>query len=85
MKVGDEVIYKLSAFDGFYARNGKGGTRGVKEFKGKRIGVVVQVVEHDNQVRFIVVKPTKILSPVGCKPIKTCMDVVRPWEVKKRG
>lgn len=84
MKVGDNVIYKLSSYDKFFGKEGIS-VRGVTEFKGKRIGVVVQVVEHDNLVRYYVIKPEKILYPKGCKPVKGCMDTARPWEVRKRG
>lgn len=85
MKVGDEIIYKLSSFDSFFGRNGESAARGVKELVGKRIGVIVQVVEHDNHVWFYVIKPTKIISPKGCKPVQNCLDTVRPYEVRIHG
>lgn len=84
MNIGDEVIYKLSSYDKFYGKEGIS-QRGVAEYKGKRIGIVVQVVEHDSLVRYYVIKPLKIISPKGCKPVNGCMDTARPWEVKKRG
>ena len=43
------------------------------------------MVEHDNQVRFVVIKPYKIINPEGNKPLSNCMDTVRPWEVKELG
>lgn len=85
MKVGDNVIYKFSSFDNFFGRDGSCAARGVKEYRGTRIGIVVQVVEHDSLVRYYVIKPLKIISPKGCKPVNGCMDTARPWEVKKRG
>ena len=84
MKVGDNVAYTLSRYDKFYGKDGIS-SRGVSEYREKRYGVIVQVVEHDNLVRFVVIKPTKIIDPEGNKPLSNCMDVVRPWEVKKRG
>ena len=84
MKVGDNVVYMLSRYDKFYGKDGIS-LRGVAEYREKREGVIVQVVEHDNQVRFVVIKPTEILNPKGNKPLLNCMDVVRPWEVKERG
>lgn len=84
MKVGDNVVYMLSRYDKFYGKDGIS-SRGVSEYREKREGVIVQVVEHDNQVRFVVIKPTKIIDPEGIKPLLNCMDVVRPWEVKERG
>lgn len=84
MKVGDNVVYMLSRYDKFYGKDGIS-SRGVSEYREKRYGVIVQVIEHDNQVRFIVIKPTEIINPEGNKPLSNCMDVVRPWEVKKRG
>lgn len=84
MNIGEEVIYKLSSYDKFFGKEGIS-VRGVTEFKGKRIGIVVKVVSHDNHVWFYVIKPTKIISPEGCKPVQNCMDTARPWEVKKRG
>lgn len=84
MKVGDNVAYTLSRYDKFYGKDGIS-SRGVSEYREKRYGVIVQVVEHDNQVRFVVIKPTKIISPEGCKPVQNCMDTVRPWEVRKHG
>lgn len=85
MKVGDNVIYKFSSFDKFFGRDGTIAARGTAECKGKRIGVIVQVVEHDNLVRYYVIKPEKILYPKGCKPVKGCMDTARPWEVRYHG
>ena len=85
MNIGDEVIYKYSSFDNFFGRDGSCAARGVKEYKGTRIGIVVKVVSHDNQIRFYVIKPTKIISPEGCKPVQNCMDTVRPWEVRYHG
>lgn len=84
MKVGDNVVYMLSRYDRFYGKDGIP-SRGIAEYREKRYGVIVQVVEHYNQVRFVVIKPTKIIDPEGNKPLTNCMDVVRPWEVKKRG
>lgn len=84
MKVGDNVVYMLSRYDKFYGKDGIS-SRGVSEYREKREGVIVQVVEHDNKVRFVVIKPYKIISPEGIKPLSNCMDVVRPWEVKERG
>lgn len=84
MEAGDNVVYMLSRYDKFYGKDGISG-RGVSEYREKRYGVIVQVVEHDNQVRFVVIKPTKIINPEGNKPLSNCMDIVRPWEVKKRG
>lgn len=84
MKVGDNVIYKLSSYDKFFGKEGIS-QRGVAEYKGKRIGIIVQVVEHDNLVRYYVIKPLKIISPKGCKPVQNCMDTVRPWEVRYHG
>lgn len=84
MKVGDNVAYTLSRYDKFYGKDGIS-SRGVSEYREKRYGVIVQVVEHDNQVRFVVIKPTKIIDPEGNKPLSNCMDVVRSWEVRKRG
>lgn len=84
MKVGDNVIYKLSSYDKFYGKEGIS-QRGVTEFKGKRIGVVVQVVEHDNHVWFYVIKPTRIITPKGCKPLQNCLDTARPYEVRNYG
>lgn len=84
MKVGDNVIYKLSSYDKFFGKEGIS-VRGVTEFKGTRIGVVVQAVEHDNHVWFYVIKPTKIISPKGCKPVQNCLDTVRPYEVRIHG
>lgn len=84
MKVGDNVVYMLSRYDKFYGKDGIS-SRGVSEYREKRHGIIIQMVEHDNQVRFVVIKPTKIIDPEGNKPLSNCMDVVRPWEVKKRG
>lgn len=84
MKVGDNVVYMLSRYDKFYGKDGIS-SRGVSEYREKRYGVIVQVVEHDNQVRFVVIKPTEIINPKGNKPLSNCMDIVRPWEVRKRG
>ena len=84
MKVGDNVVYMLSRYDKFYGKDGIS-SRGVAEYREKREGVIVQVVEHDNQVRFLVIKPYKIINPQGNKPLSNCMDTVRPWEVKKSG
>lgn len=84
MKVGDNVVYMLSRYDRFYGKDGTP-SRGIAEYREKRYGVIVQVVEHDNQVRFVVIKPTKIIDPEGNKPLTNCMDVVRPWEMNKRG
>lgn len=84
MNIGDEVIYKLSSFDKFFGKEGIS-QRGVAEYKGKRIGIIAKVVSHDNQIRFYVIRPTKIISPKGCKPVQNCMDTVRPWEVRKHG
>ena len=84
MKIGDEVIYKLSSYDKFYGKEGIS-QRGVAEYRGKRIGTIVKVVKHDNLVRYYVIKPLKIISPKGCKPVNGCMDTARPWEVRKRG
>ena len=84
IKVGDNVVYMLSRYDKFYGKDGIS-SRGVAEYREKREGVIVQVVEHDNQVRFVVIKPTKIIDPEGIKPLSNCMDVVRPWEVNEHG
>ena len=84
MKVGDNGVYMLSRYDKFYGKDGIS-LRGVAGYREKREGVIVQVVEHDNQVRFVVIKPYKIINPEGIKPLSNCMDVVRPWEVNELG